>query len=133
MALFCLTHWVVAQTPETFTTRLTMMPLEVGTPGNVTGVGSGSAVLDGQRLHISGSFSGLRGPATIARLHEGLKMGIRGGAIYELSVTATVEGTVTGELELSMEQVESLRLGRLYIQIHSEAAPEGNLWGWLLP
>jgi hypothetical protein len=22
--------------------------------------------------------------------------------------------------------------GRFYIQLHSEKAPEGNLWGWLL-
>ena len=59
-------------------------------------------------------------------------MGIRGDAIFELSVEASVNGTFSGNVELTQEQVQRLRQGRLYIQIHSEAAPEGNLWGWLL-
>jgi hypothetical protein len=25
-----------------------------------------------------------------------------------------------------------LRKGMVYVQIHSEGAPDGNLWGWLL-
>ena len=33
---------------------------------------------------------------------------------------------------LTAEQVESLRKGKLYIQIDSEKASDGNLWGWLL-
>jgi hypothetical protein len=28
--------------------------------------------------------------------------------------------------------VEALKAGRFYIQLHSERAPDGNLWGWLL-
>ena len=41
-------------------------------------------------------------------------------------------GTVSGSVELTPEQLEALRSGRVYIQLHSEAAPDGNLWGWLL-
>ncbi len=128
----CLAVFAAAQAPATFSARLTMMPIELATRADVTGSGSGSAVLDGRRLSVSGSFSGLRGPATIARLHEGRATGIRGTAFSELTVATAVKGTFSGEVELSREQVESLRLGRLYIQIHSETAPEGNLWGWLL-
>jgi len=29
--------------------------------------------------------------------------------------------------------VEGLRQGQIYLQIHSETAPDGNLWGWLIP
>ena len=121
-----------AQAPETFTARLTMMPIEVATRADVTGSGSGSAVLDGRRLTVTGSFSGLQGPATVARIHEGLALGIRGAALFDLTVAAMTDGTFSGEVELSREQMESLREGRLYIQINSETAPEGNLWGWLL-
>jgi len=131
-ALLCLGFSAAAQAPETFSARLTMMPIEQATRADVTGSGSGSAVLDGGRLVVSGSFSGLRGPATVARLHEGLATGIRGAALFELSVVAGVDGTFTGEAELTREQVQRLRQGRWYIQIHSETAPEGNLWGWLL-
>ena len=27
----------------------------------------------------------------------------------------------------------ALRQGRVYVQVNSQKAPEGNLWGWLLP
>ena len=131
--LLCLALFTVSQSAETFVARLTMMPIEVATRTNVTGSGSGSATLDGRRLLVSGSFSGLQGPATAARLHEGIALGIRGAPLFELGVESATAGSFSGEVELTPEQVESLRQGRLYIQIHSEAAPDGNLWGWLLP
>ena len=131
-ALVSVAFLAVAQSPETFTARLTTMPSDRALHPNVTGSGSGEARLDGERLLVNGSFSGLRGPATVARLHEGLVMGVRGAALFDLAVVSGVDGTFSGEVELNTEQVESLRAGRLYIQIHSEAAPEGNLWGWLL-
>jgi hypothetical protein len=28
--------------------------------------------------------------------------------------------------------VQELAAGRYYVQVQSEKAPEGNLWGWLL-
>ena len=34
--------------------------------------------------------------------------------------------------DLTPDQLQALLDGRLYIQIHSASAPEGNLWGWLL-
>ena len=41
-------------------------------------------------------------------------------------------GSFFGSFDLSADQVESLRQGKFYVQIDSEKAPEGNLWGWLL-
>jgi hypothetical protein len=53
--------------------------------------------------------------------------------VLELIVSKGTNGTITGSLELTPRQIEALEKGSLYIQIHSEKAPEGNLWGWLLP
>jgi hypothetical protein len=39
---------------------------------------------------------------------------------------------VSATLDLTPQQIESLKKGRLYLQIDSEKAPDGNLWGWLL-
>jgi hypothetical protein len=39
---------------------------------------------------------------------------------------------VSGVVELSRAEAQALRDGRIYLQIDSEPAPEGNLWGWLL-
>ena len=62
--------------------------------------------------------------------------GVRGPAILDLTVAHAASGANSGavnaSLDLTPQQIESLRKGRLYIQIDSEKAPDGNLWGWLL-
>jgi CHRD domain-containing protein len=66
-------------------------------------------------------------------VHRGPRTAMRGPAIGDLSATAATSGTISGTLELTKQQVDDLAAGRLYLQLHSEKAPEGNLWGWLLP
>jgi len=58
--------------------------------------------------------------------------GVRGPAIYSLAVAGTMSGTITGVVELSDAALEGFEAGRLYIQLDSESAPDGNLWGWIL-
>jgi hypothetical protein len=55
--------------------------------------------------------------------------------VFDLTVTKTeaTSGTLSGNLELTSIQVADLERGRLYVQLHSEKAPDGNLWGWLAP
>jgi hypothetical protein len=123
----------VAQAPETFKVRLTPVSMDAAMKVNIAGSGSGTAVLARARLTVSGSFDGLLSPATTARIHRGSVTGVRGPAIFELKVSSMTSGTVSGTFDLTNDQVESLRKGRLYVQIASEKAPDGNLWGWLLP
>jgi hypothetical protein len=113
--------------------RLERVPIDPATAATVTGGGEAAAELDGRELRISGRFDGLQGPATTADLREGPYTGVRGKAIGSLSVTQATAGTLSGSVQLSSEQVEALRAGRLYVQIASKSAPDGNLWGWLLP
>jgi hypothetical protein len=98
----------------------------------VAGLGSVSASLAGSTLTITGTFEGLRSPATVARVHRGPK-GIRGPAVFDLVVSKETSGTISGKLQLAPAQIADLKNGRLYLQLHSEKAPDGNLWGWLLP
>jgi hypothetical protein len=99
----------------------------------IAGYGSLTATLKGKQLAIEGSFEGLRSPATTVQIHRGPK-GIPGPAIADLNLTVTKaeKGAVSGTLELTPDQIADLRNGRLYVQIQSERAPDGNLWGWLL-
>ena len=125
-----------AQSSKTFKTRLSPVPIDVAMQATVAGTGSVSAVLTGTRLAITGSFEGLRSPATIAQVHKGPVRGTRGPVAFELTVSKTSDGTtgtLAGTFELTSIQVADLEKGRLYVQVHSEKAPEGNLWGWLLP
>jgi hypothetical protein len=121
-----------AQTPEKYKVRLSTVPMDGGMREAVAGSGSASAVLTGTKLTITGTFQGLHSPATAARVHSGPARGVRGASLADLTVSKAMSGTMTGSLELTREQVQSLQSGRLYVQISSEKAPDGNLWGWLL-
>ena len=48
-----------------------------------------------------------------------------------LTVSKAMSGTVSGSFDLTPEQLENFKKSKWYVQIHSEKAPEGNLWGWL--
>jgi hypothetical protein len=58
---------------------------------------------------------------------------VRGPKILDLAVSKDMNGSISGSLDLTPEQVDALKKGKWYVQIHSEKAPDGNLWGWLLP
>ena len=73
----------------------------------------------------------MKSPATIAQLHMGAR-GVRGPVEFDLSVEKKTSGTLNGTIKLSKIQVDTLRKGWYYVQIHAEDAPDGNLWGWLL-
>jgi hypothetical protein len=121
------------QNPETFKARLSPVPISVAMMSTIAGYGSLTATLAGKQLTIQGTFEGLRSPATTVQIHRAPK-GIPGPVVPNLELTATkaVKGTINGTLELTPDQISDLRNGRLYIQIQSERAPDGNLWGWLL-
>ena len=123
---------VGAQQTRTFVARLSVVPLTVDMQATVAGRGAAKAVLTGNKLTVEGTFEGLRSPATVARIHLAPRA-VRGPAVLELTVSKGTTGTISGSLELTPRQVEALEKGSLYIQLHSEKAPDGNLWGWLLP
>ena len=122
----------VAQKAEPFKARLSTVPVDATMLPTVTGSGSLKAVLAGNYLTISGSFEGLRSPAIRASIHIGPQKGMRGPAVHDLTVTKDKAGSISGSVELTSSELEDLRNGRLYVQIDSEGAPEGNLWGWVL-
>jgi len=132
-ALFSLVSAISAQNAESFKVRLSPVPISVAMMATIAGNGSLTATLKGKQLTIQGTFEGLRSPATTVQIHRGPK-GIPGPAILDLTLTVTKaeKGAVSGTLELTPDQIADLRNGRLYVQIQSERAPDGNLWGWLL-
>lgn len=123
---------LVAQAPETYKGRLAPVPVDAQLAPNTAGHGSASVALAGTKLTVSGTFEGMRGPATGAQLRRGLATGVRGPVLYDLAITKAASGTISGSFDLTPEQIDGLRKGRLYVQIDSEKAPDGNLWGWLL-
>lgn len=122
---------VDAQAPQ-YRARLSPVPLDIAMQSTIAGSGAATAILKGNTLTISATFTGLKTAATVARLHRAPKTAMKGPAIGDLTATAGTSGTISGSIELTKEQGDDLAAGRLYIQLHSQKAPEGNLWGWLL-
>ena len=88
-------HWCVtaligavialqAGAQQSFKVRLRPVPIEASTAANTTGAGDATAELAGTRLTVRGNFAGLKGAATVARLHQGAVMGVRGPAFADV-------------------------------------------------
>ena len=122
-----------AAAAEKYQVYLAPMPFNDATQPFMTGAkGTATATLDGDTLTVSGTFTGLSGRATKARLSLSRGPGIPGDAQFDLTLDGDTSGKVSAQKKLDASQLAALRSRKLYIQIDSEKAPSGHLWGWLL-
>ncbi|PYQ72014.1 MAG: hypothetical protein DMG04_19170 [Acidobacteria bacterium] len=133
LALLAAAVPVSGQGPKTFKARLSPVPIDLTMQATVAGKGSLTATLVGAKLSVTGTFEGLRSPATTAHVHKGPVAGVRGPSVFDLVVSKGTSGNITGSIDLTPAQITDLEKGRLYVQLQSEKAPDGNLWGWLMP
>lgn len=122
-----------AEKTEKYQVYLSPMPHNDAMHATYSGRGTAIATLDADTLTLSGTFAGLSGPATQAHLCLSKAAGIPGSPILEGTVSTSVDGKVSGAFKLDKSQLEELKKGNLYVQIDSEKAPKGALWGWLFP
>jgi hypothetical protein len=129
--------FVVAVTPafaaDTYQANLGPMPLDEATKKNMLGRGDATAVWDGKALTITGTFAGLTSPAIKAHLFVSPYIGVPGTESLDLTVSPATSGVVSGQIALNGRQATAFRTGRVYVQIDTQNAPTGTLWGWLLP
>lgn len=123
-----------------YQTNLGPMPLDDETKAVIAGRGDATATLDGRTMTVQGTFHGLPSNATKAYIFTSPVAGVPGKSILELTVSPSTSGTIAGSFTLTSQQAKDLRTGKLYIQIDSEKAPpgyvwgpKGTLWGWLFP
>lgn len=131
--LIVATAAVAAQPGKAYKARLAPVPIDVSMQGAIAGGGSVTATRAGAKLTLTGTFDGLKSAATIAQLHKGPVTGVRGPVVADLTVANATSGAIGGAVDLTPALQEDLDKGRLYVQLHSEGAKDGNLWGWLLP
>ncbi len=131
-AIAALALSLTAQTKETYKARLSAVPADARTRADLTGSGTATAMLEGTKLTVSGSFEGLKTAATTADLHSAVAAGVRGPVVAGLTIPKATSGAIAGSLDLTPAQLTSLHHGGFYVEIHSEKAPDGVIWGWLL-
>jgi alcohol dehydrogenase (cytochrome c) len=110
--------------------RLSPLPVDGRSVRTITGIGQVRATLSGSRLTLTGSFRDLSSAATGAHIHIAAP-GLRGPIAAPLQVSNATEGEISGTLTLADEQLAALRARSLYVQVHSEGNPQGELRGWI--
>lgn len=123
----------MAQSGNTFKGRLSKVPVDGKMVPDIVGTGMATVTLNGTKATFAGTFEGLGTKATTVQLHQSKYRATRGPVIADLTITKAASGTISGEVNLTADQVTALKAGLLYVQIQSEKGPEGHLWGWLLP
>jgi CHRD domain len=118
---------------STYHVRLSPGPRLVGTRADRSGSGSVTVTLEGNTLTLQGSFSGLLAVPTGAHLRMGSLPGVRGPLIADLTISPGTTGTLSGTVQLNTQQLAALHKGGVYVEIDSDKAPEGDLWGWIMP
>ena len=114
-----------------FTVRLSVVPVDAQTTRTTSGTGSVRAVLIDDLLFLTGVFEGMSSDAIAAHVHAG-RPGQRGPIAFQLSASKHASGVLGGGVSLTDEEVQALRNGGYYIQIHTEGNPGGELRGWIL-
>jgi hypothetical protein len=108
-------------------------------PTAVTTNASGSAkvTIDGSKLSVSGSFTGLSSNATGAHIHGPVKADGTGDVFCNLKVPSgtsgpiedTADANACGDKELTEAQIADFEGGKMYVNIHSANFGGGEIRG----
>jgi hypothetical protein len=118
---------------DVYASRLTSVAYDGAMRANVQGDGHVSATLNGSSLMVTGDFTALPSAASSVKLYSGPGIGVPGDALFDLQLSGQNQGSISGTVKLSGKQLAALKQGHVYVQLNSQKAPDGNLWGWLLP
>ncbi len=121
----------VQAAPGPMRARLAPVPIDLSMQEAIAGLGAATATLADSTLTVEGTYRGLKSPATTVRVFDSPKLGLRGTLVGEFPSGGGTSGTFKGSVTLTREQAAAYGAGLLYVQVHSEKAPDGNLWGWL--
>ena len=126
------------QTPpdRTFTRGAFLNSAQTGTTVASSITGSATFVLDTATKKVTGTMtiSGTPGTAiTLAHIHDGF-VGVSGGIVVSLASTDNgVTWTVAADApELTAEQMNKFIAGGLYVNVHTDAVPAGEIRGQLI-
>jgi hypothetical protein len=101
-------------------------------PVETNASGSATATLEGNTLTLEGSYEGMVVAGPGAHIHGPASVSANAGILFPLefdNATGTLSG---GPFTLDLAQLQQLQDGLLYVNLHSEAHPTGEIRGQLL-
>ena len=118
--------------PGPMRARLAPVPIDLSMQEAIAGLGAATATLSGGMLSVEGAYRGLASPATTVKVFDSPRPGMRGRLVGEFASGGGTTGTFKGTVAVTREQAAAYAAGLLYVELHSEKAPDGNLRGWLM-
>ena len=97
-------------------------------PPNASGAsGTGKVELDGNVIKWNVSYSGMTGPVTAGHLHGPAAAGANAGVVVPFA--GPLASPIVGSATLTPAQVDQVKQGLWYINLHTAANPGGELRG----
>jgi hypothetical protein len=100
-------------------------------PVTTNGTGSVTATLDGMMLTVSGTFSNLSAAASAAHIHGPADKESIADVVCPLTASANNGGTLSGTCTFTETQVQQLKDGKMYVNVHTSTNPMGEIRGQL--
>ena len=126
---------LAAAKPPTPTTTKFSAALNVGQvrphpKGTKVGAsGRFDATLEGTTLKWTLTFRQLSGPATAAHIHTGAR-GVNGGVLVPICAPCT--SGATGTATLTTAQIDAIKSGGTYVNVHTAKNPGGEIRGQIV-
>lgn len=121
----------MAQEATKFGDKLGFMPVSNTNRPLIGGTGQVEATLDGNKLTITGKYSGLRGDAKTLAVHAA-PPGQAGPEIATFDIAGGKDGEFTTTMDLDAEQLKLLQSNSLYVVIRTTRNDKGELRAWLM-
>ena len=96
-------------------------------PNASTAVGNARVYLDGMNLKWTVTYSGTTGPVTAGHFHGPAAAGANAGVV--LPFTGSMASPIQGSATLTQAQVDQLKAGLWYVNLHTAANPGGEIRG----
>jgi hypothetical protein len=102
-------------------------------PNNVPATGTATLELDTvtKVVHYTVIYDGLSSPPIKVHLHGPKEEGMKAPAVLDEHSDHPTSPT-TGTVTLTDHQIDQLKTGQLYVNVHSQNYPDGEIRGWLV-
>jgi hypothetical protein len=127
--------WAGAGHADPVSVKVQLSGAEEVPPVQTAGSGVADLVYDPATLTVKWviNYSGLSGPAMMAHFHGPAGKGSKGPVLLWLSKKGSpAESPITGEATLTPEQADQLAAGQVYLNVHTQTNPGGEIRGQVL-
>ncbi|MGO9039810.1 MAG: CHRD domain-containing protein [Steroidobacteraceae bacterium] len=134
--LSAISLWAVPSQAASESFKVSLTGAQQTPPVQSAGTGTADLTYDPATHMLSWSimYSGLSGTVTMAHIHGPATMGKNGPVqIWLTKKGSPVESPIKGQATLTPEQAKQFEAGELYINVHTETHPAGEIRGQVMP